>query len=111
MILQSLRKRKIQKNLEVEFDSHMSTKGLNAKNINILKDFKSVHLEKRLTRGKKSDLNYKGTEEEVKISEKFSKYFGITFLEKKDLKNQHIILILFNHLKLTEKVLICSMRC
>ena len=79
-------KRKIQKNLEVEFDSHMSTKGLNAKNINILKDFKSVHLEKRLTRGKKSDLNYKGTEEEVKISEKFSKYFGITFSREERFK-------------------------
>ncbi|MFB3163792.1 cold shock domain-containing protein [Neobacillus sp. 179-J 1A1 HS] len=76
----------IQKNVEVEFEPNKSSRGLNAKNINILKDFKSVHLGKRLTKGKKSDLNFKGTDEEIKISEKISQYFGITFSREETFK-------------------------
>ncbi|WP_238907279.1 cold shock domain-containing protein [Clostridium sp. YIM B02506] len=79
-------KNKVIESTQVEFKSYSSPKGLSAKSINFLEDFKSVHLEKRLTKGKKSDLNFKGTEDEIKISEKFSQFFGITFSREEKFK-------------------------
>ncbi|HAT4072370.1 TPA: cold shock domain-containing protein [Clostridium perfringens] len=72
-------KRRVVKGLEVEFNSYVSHKGLEAKSIKVLEDFKSIHLERRLTKGKKIGLNFKGDEEEKIISKKFSQFFGITF--------------------------------
>ncbi|MCQ2022870.1 cold-shock protein [Clostridium butyricum] len=79
-------KSKLVECVQVEFKSYSSARGLNAKSINILEDFKSVHLGKRLTKGKKSNLNFKGSEEEIKISEKFSQIFGITFSREEKFK-------------------------
>lgn len=79
-------KKRVVEGLEVEFDSYSSSKGLEAKSIKTLEDFKSIHLERRLTKGKKAGLNFKGDEEEKIISEKFSRFFGITFSREESFK-------------------------
>lgn len=77
----------LKKGLSVKFDSIETTKGKRATNIKIFKDYRAEHLKNRLTKGKKSKLIYKGTCAERNISEKFSKYFGVTFSREEQFKN------------------------
>ncbi|MFK9120719.1 cold shock domain-containing protein [Peribacillus frigoritolerans] len=86
--------------LDVSFNPKKHDNGYRAYNLNILQDYKSEHLKYRLTLGKKSSVNYKGNEEEIKISEKFSKLFGITFSREEQFKNATYY---FNFLQPSEK--------
>lgn len=85
-LIHSINNSKIVVDLLVEFKEADNEKGYRAENIKIVKDYRSVHLENRLTKGKIAKLNYKGTEEEIKISEKFSEYLGITFSREEKFK-------------------------
>jgi cold shock CspA family protein len=76
----------LKKDLEVSFNPTVAKRGKKAIDIKITRDYRTEHLQFRLTKGKKSTLNYKGSVEEIKISEKFSELFGITFSREEQFK-------------------------
>ncbi|HFR4184936.1 TPA: cold shock domain-containing protein [Bacillus cereus] len=86
--------------LEVSFSTEVGKRGARANEVTVIKDYKSVHLKYRLTKGKKSLLNYKGTELEIGISKKFSEFFGITFSREETFKKTKYY---FNFLQPSEK--------
>ncbi|WP_202709463.1 cold shock domain-containing protein [Sporosalibacterium faouarense] len=77
----------LKEGMEVVFHPTKTEKGKRANNIRFLRDYRVEHLKKRLTKGKKSKLVYKGTYEEKNISEKFSQFFGITFSREEKFKS------------------------
>lgn len=76
----------------VKFDPTSNSKGLRAKDIlSTSPQFKSVINEynnRRITRGIKQNLNIKGDNDEIKIINKFSHYFGITFSREEKFKDK-----------------------
>jgi len=86
-LLENVDSSKISINLLVEFKDSKNSRGSIAEKIKILRDYRSEHLQNRVTKGKISTLNYKGTAEEIKISEKFSEYLGITFSREEKFKS------------------------
>lgn len=79
-------KSSLEKGLKVAFKPIQTEKGKRAMNIKFLKDYRAEHLKKRLTKGRKSKLIYKGADKEKIISEKFSEFFGITFSREERFK-------------------------
>ena len=91
-IISAINRKEIKKGQLVDFivqTSKNESKNDLAKKISIIysEDYKKIHLRNRLTQGIKTNVNLKGSEDEVKISIKFSKYFGISFSREEHFKN------------------------